>query len=281
MYDTIDELLHRATPPLQRPSFGWTIGTRPLPLNAWLNIRPDREHQLREKERLLEVAPSKVLVSLPHQSAAANALLEQVVSQLLTYHSDVYRRESDAILDIETGRLVTIDLDAPLATLARLTPEDFVIMGKVGGAWTMTAACVCFTSRWSLDSKLGLNVNQIHSHVPAYQERLATSVERIFDRIDATEILERKGWTLLDTEELHLPGAKTTEKSRTAMEVLRIERQTLRRLDPETVVFGIGTHVVRLSQLEPAVAQRLVDLASHADEQVLRYKGWDVSGEDG
>lgn len=278
MYDTVEQLLDRATPPLQRKRFDWTIGTRQIPLDAWLNVRQDRLQQLDEKDCLLEVDPSKVLVSLPNQNDVALALLDQVVWQLLTVHGEVYRRDSDIVIDSETGRSVHIDRDQPLATVARLTPEDFVIMRKVRDAWTMTTACVCFTSRWSLESKLGLDVNQIHAQVPGYRERLATSVERIFDSIGDAEILERKGWTLLDTPQLHLPGAKDADDLRTAMNILRIERQTLRRLGPETVVFGIGTHVVPLNQLKASVAERLTYLASSADDRVLDYKGWDVSG---
>ena len=47
----------------------------------------------------------------------------------------------------------------------------------------MTAAAVCFTSRWNLADKVGLNLNEIHQPVPGYEDKVAGAVNHLINRL--------------------------------------------------------------------------------------------------
>jgi len=142
----------------------------------------------------------------------------------------------------------------------------------------MTAAAVCFTSRWNLAGKVGLNLNEIHQPVPGYEDKVAGAVNHLINRLGTDQILRRSNWTLLDTDELHLP--EPPDSTAPAEDVwdlkwLRIERQCLRRLPvTEAVIFTIDTRVYRVDELDPAARRSLHEAVKAAPRDIAAYKGW-------
>lgn len=271
-------LLDTVTPPLDGRAFRWSVGTRPVPVAKWLQIDHSRHDLVTAKDAVLDAHLPDAVISTQPSEAASAELLRTVVDHLREWHTGQYMVTSDAIVDVESQRATTIDPDRPLQTLARALPEDFCILTSDDDSWRLTAASVCFTSRWNLRDKMGATVGEIHAPVPGYEERVATAVDHLINRLSVGQVLTRSNWTLLDTAELHLPEPATPRPETTDvwdLKWLRIERQSLRRL-PETdaVVFTIGTRVFRVDELEPNDRRRLHEAVRMAPADVRGYKGW-------
>src|SRR6185369_15328865 len=101
---------------------------------------------------------------------------------------------------------------------------------------------------------------EIHAPVPAYADELAARVDRFLDRLDRP--VWRRNWFIHDSPELHLPEPPVHLPTPRVPDDLwlRSERQTLRRL-PSTgaVLFTIGTQLVPLTVVPPALCRRLAD----------------------
>ena len=157
-------------------------------------------------------------------------------------------------------------------------------MTRIGSDWVLTAASVCFPSRWSLAHKVGRNLSAIHGPVPGYEAELARPTRAFFDRLGEDRPVWRLNWTLLTDPDLHQPGAGRRDPLpdgallQPGRDVwLRVERQTLRRLDAATIAFTIRTYVTQLQDAvasAPETAEALEVALSGVAPAVVSYKGW-------
>ena len=172
----------------------------------------------------------------------------------------------------------------PIDRAGRLVGEDVCLMEQrpeLGAGYFLTAASVCFPSRWVLSEKIGTSLSAIHAPVPGF-ESIAEATNRFFDAITIDRPAQRVNWTLIDDETLFQPVSAGRARDRTigpsdlgATFHLRIERQTLRRL-PDTggVLFTIGTTVSPLTALSSAQRKDLAGTLAEVGEQTQAYKGW-------
>lgn len=277
------------------------MGLRPLDTDQWLEVDEKREADLREKARLLAAAHDRVAVALPGSEAPGRELFGAVVEHLERRHPGTLTRLPDGRwADRASGTTGDPAATHPVEAAARLVQEDLCLLerrpladgplGGSNGSWIMTAACVCFPSRWDPASKLGLDVAGIHGPVPGYSEELAEPVEGFFDRLGVGRPVWRLNWTLLDSPELHLPDAATRPTAGAAGVAgtaaadlgerlwFRVERQTLRRIsDRPAVTFTIRTYVTRLDELvatRPEAAAALASTLATVPPDTAAYKGW-------
>lgn len=274
-------LLNAVTPPLDGKAFRWSVGTRPSPLAQWLSIDLSRHLAMRAKDEVLRDHLSEAVITTAAGLAASDVLLELTLAHLSTWHTGQYSVSSESVRDCESGRSTPVDRGKPLETLARVLPQDFCVLTQVDGTWRMTAATVCFTSRWSLSSKMGLRVSEIHAPVPGYEQRVATAVDHVINRIADDQVLKRSNWTLLDTPELHLPEPAADQPRVTDiadLRWLRIEHQGLRRLPGmDAIVFTIDTRVHAVAELAPEERHKLREAVAQAPTDIAMYKGWPTS----
>jgi hypothetical protein len=135
---------------------------------------------------------------------------------------------------------------------------------------------------------MGLSLADIHAPVPGYDSRLAKATDQLVSRLNCETILQRKNWTLLDSNEWFIPEQSqssmpptTTPVSPQTLEALlsdgwlRIEHQTLRRLPASgALVFGIATTITPTRRLTPDQRRRLWGAAMSAPPEVAAYKSW-------
>ena len=246
---------------------GWrmAMGLRSLEPSQWLEVDARREDELALKRVLLADSPGVVVASEAAGDAPSEELLEEVRRSLSEFHRGV-----------ETSP--PIDGDHPIVAAARLVQEDLCVLVR-SDTWRLSAACVCFPSRWDLTRKIGRTLDEIHGPVPFYDERLSAPVDKFFDRLDSRRSFWRLNWTLLDSPELHQPTAPRHVPSDEFNHwYFRVERQTLRRLERSgAVVFTIRTYVAsakdlvgRYDDFGPALLHSL----ESAPEEVREYKGW-------
>jgi hypothetical protein len=156
--------------------------------------------------------------------------------------------------------------------------EDFCVL-ELSDTWRLTAAAVCFPSRWDLPSKVGATVSGIHSPVPLYDDTLASPVDAFFSRLTPEKSFWRLNWTLIDNPDLHQPRVlRRAPSGRFENWFFRVERQTLRKL-PRTnaIIFTIRNYVANAGELagqDPEFAERLLRNIETSPESVKKYKGW-------
>jgi hypothetical protein len=260
-----------------------SMGLHRLDEREWLEVDDDRDAELREKARLLEVARETVLVTLPAGEAPSRELLDLVVAYLVAEH-DVLDTTGAAIVDRTTGTTIDPAHRHPIEAASLLVQEDLCVLVR-DDAWRLVAACVCFPSRWSLRAKLGASLAEIHGPVPGFDDTLASPAATFFDRLSPTRPVWRRNWTLLDTPELHLPSPAARRRATDAGDEdlgarlwFRVERQTLRRLpSSDAIVFTIRTTVQPLGDVvasTPGFAPALGGTLATVAADVAAYKGW-------
>jgi len=251
--------------------------------SAWLEPDADRAADLREKRRLLAEQRDQVFCELPASRPAQAETLAAVVAALLAHHPGLLVRRGASLHVPDLDETLAPSASAPpLERASRLVQEDLCVMERDARAWRLTAACVCFPTRWDLPSKLGRSLTGLHDPVPGYREALSEPADRFFDGLRPGRIAVRANWSLVDVPDLHQPLHGNRQRARlvTAENAgetvwLRAERQTLRRL-PATgaILFAIRVHRDRLDAVadEPARARLLAADLRTLPPALARYK---------
>ena len=250
----------------------------------WLELAEDYPTQMAERHRLLHATPGAVLACLPEAEAAARELLDVLVAHLCTHHAAWFERSGRVLHNRLLGERIDLDcgMDA-LAIAGRLVQEDFCIMQPHDNGHHLTAAVLCFPTRWSLAEKLGRVLIDVHEKVPFYADRLANPVERFFRSLKPGRLAQRLNWSVIDDPALfQLNGkgrdghdAAITPDNALAQLFLRVERQTFRRLPLSgAVVFGIRIHVTPLDRVagDPGEAARLSAAIQALPADMVHYK---------
>lgn len=245
---------------------GWRLamGLRPLDLADWLEFDDRYDEELALKAALLETDYDAVVATNPEGDEPSLELLEEVRGHLARYRPDLNRgAESD---------------EHPVVAASRLVQEDLCVLVR-SDAWRLSAACVCFPSRWLLSSKIGTTLDEIHGPVPHYDEELARPTNAFFDRLKSDRSFWRLNWTLLDSPTLHQPhGARLAPSGDLDDWFFRVERQTLRRLArSEAIVFTIRTYVASATSLrerDDNFVPTLLHALETAPDTTQAYKGW-------
>ncbi len=236
------------------------MGLKPLEPAEWIEIDCHLPADLAEKRRLLTEQHAAVFAALPQGQAASVETLALLAEHLPAHFPQVYRRQGDWLANQATGEAWNIaapDLH-PLELAARLVQEDFAVMGRdaASGEYRLTAACVCFPTRWKLAEKVNQSLWGIHVPVPGYEAELGNPMDRLFDRLKVEKPVWRLNWSVLDSPALFQPVAPPqppgappiTPVNAGERLYLRMERQTLRRLPHSgDILFTIGVYVASLA----------------------------------
>ena len=258
--------------PFDGSPYAISIGVRRLDLANWLDL-DSRAELLAQKRPLFQSHHAEVVATIAGSEFGAEEVLELVKAEL-RHHGIADDSQSAS----EHSSLHSID------RAGRLVGEDVCLMEQrpeLGAGYFLTAASVCFPSRWVLSEKIGTSLSAIHAPVPGF-ESIAEATNRFFDAITIDRPAQRVNWTLIDDETLFQPASASRARDRTmnASQIgdtfhLRIERQTLRRL-PRTggVLFTIGTTVSPLNALSSDQRRDLASTLAQVGEQTQAYKGW-------
>ena len=258
--------------PLDGKPFTVGMGLRALDIKQWLEIDETYLEDIELKKSLYQQHPHQVFSSTPAGLAGSIETLE-----LIREHLD------QMFPELET-KTVYPDLH-PLQGASLLVQEDLCVMSRIDGKWKLTAASVCFPSRWDLTEKIGASLREIHEPVPHYEERIGQATDIMFDKFEAERPVWRINWTILDNPDLFQPRSIHRELDpelsleEFAQKIyFRIERQTLRVLpQSKDVLFTIRTYVDSLSaiaQRYPEFQTNLAQTLAAASLQTREYKGW-------
>ena len=250
------------------------VGARALNLDDWIEINQDYEAYVAYKQELLSTKHDEVFVSLPmgdHGSREVLALMREHLPR-------VFPQRWPTGVPVDESR-------HPLEAASLLVQEDLSLMTQVGTDWVLSAASLCFPSRWDVRDKIGKNLLGIHAPVPHYEEKIGTATQTHFDKLSVERPIWRVNWTVMDSGELHQP---TAPRSPDAMQLssenieqalhFRRERQTLRKL-PESgdILFTIRTYTdpfATVVEQFPEFRRNIGSTIAGASPQTADYKGW-------
>ncbi len=250
------------------------VGARALNLDDWIEINQDYEAYVAYKQELLSTKHDEVFVSLPmgdHGSREVLALMREHLPR-------VFPQRWPTGVPVDESR-------HPLEAASLLVQEDLSLMTQVGTDWVLSAASLCFPSRWDVRDKIGKNLVGIHAPVPHYEEKIGTATQNLFDKLSVERPIWRVNWTVMDSGELHQPTAPrgpdamqlSSENIEQALHFRR-ERQTLRKL-PESgdILFTIRTYTdpfATVVEQFPEFRRNIGSTIAGASPQTADYKGW-------
>jgi len=257
----------------ERP-FRWRMGLKPLELADWIVVDEHYERDLAEKERLLAEHHDDVVAVLPGTEDAALEVLDAV-------EGHVGRRDPEYV-GPATGGVPPVPSDEhPIERASRLVQEDLCLHTVVDGRLVLSAASVCFPTRWRLADKIGRPLEDIHAPVPGYGD-IAANVDRVLGQLRVDRPVWRTNWSVMDDPALHQPTGHGRDDARwiTAENAgerlwLRFERQTLRRFPRhDSVVFTIRVFQRSFAELtaRPDVATWLAGAIRALPPEVASYK---------
>jgi hypothetical protein len=251
----------------------------------WFELDERYIGNMTERRHLLDTCHAQVFAALSQSVAARAETLVEVADHLVTHRPHWFNRRGAILhnrITRETWNLASPPCD-PLEVAGRLVQEDLCLIQATDAEPVLTAAVLCFPSRWRLAEKIGLPLAEVHAPVPLYSERLARPVDRFMRHLKCGHIAARLNWSVLDDAALFQPSGKWQEARNAAVTAqnageqlfLRVERQTLRRL-PQTdaILFGIRVHAYPLAQAitDAATAARLADAVRALPDSTALYK---------
>jgi len=258
--------------PLDGKPFTVGMGLRALEMGQWLEIDDSYTQNIAEKKSLYRLHPNQVFACMPEGVSGSIETLELISEHLAQLFPGLEAEPVDGALH-------------PLQSAGLLVQEDLCVMSKIDGQWKLTAASVCFPSRWDLTEKIGASLREIHAPVPHYEERIGQATDTMFDKFEVERPVWRINWTILDNPDLFQPHSIHREidpelpLEEFAQKIyFRIERQTLRVLPKSgDVLFTIRTYVDSLSSIAQRYPQFQANLAqtlAAASLPTREYKGW-------
>ena len=241
------------------------IGLRPIPLQAWLE--GGEADPAARKDPLFETRHGLVWAATPASLAGQAEAAELVAAAL--------------------GPAPAPAGLPPLYAAARRVPDDLCLMEKADGQWRLTALSLSAGSFFTAEAVIGRSLAELHGPVTGFAERFLARVQRLFEGLRPELVLERRNWTVLNSEALHTPssapirariGEIAPADAGRALN-LRVERQTLRRL-PRTggALFTIRVWLAPLGSLA-AEPERLAAFARAwraATPELRAYKRFDL-----
>ncbi len=272
------------------------IGLKQLDLANWIEVDETFDFQLGEKRRIHAEHARDVLVAEPGTEDAQAEVLALLVAHLPARFPDLYSRNGETLSVAGHPELDTLlASDMPAFHKASLSvQEDLILMRRGGDGWRLAVGALCFPSSWVLTEKFGKPMSSIHEPVPGFGpgSRNAELIDRMFDRLQVVQPVERFNWSIQAGDALYHPlsnsaridhvtgrPARFPEKQDAARAFIRVERQTLRKLPASgDILFTIRIHMDPIALLRDC-KDRAVLAASFADqllalnEEQLDYKG--------
>ncbi|OQM77081.1 hypothetical protein BFN67_11375 [Pseudaminobacter manganicus] len=280
--------------PYDGSSKPFTIGLSPLDLKDWIEVDENLLPHLAEKQRLYSEIPTDIFVEKNETRDAQREVLGLIESHLAETCPRTHRRKGDrvAVIGFDDDNIALPD--APLAKASMLVQEDLILMRRHNDGWRLDAGALCFPSSWSLTEKFGRPLQEIHIPIPGFGPgtRPDILIERMFDKLQVEQPVQRYNWSMQAGDALYLPlsnsqrDIRATERPSNypdgdinAHAFIRVERQTLRKLPTsQDILFTIRIHLDPLRTLEkhPERARIAASFATQLealDEAQLDYKG--------
>ncbi|CZT16497.1 uncharacterized protein RCC_02340 [Ramularia collo-cygni] len=264
-----------------------TMSLQKLDPNWWLELDRNYIETVRLRKELFEKQGSDVLQVLPGSELAAKELMEMCLQFLCARYPHYFQLSEcntifhNLILQTQTHLPSTSPFDVLLENI----PEDFAIMLRdpSTGSYTFRAGIIMSSLGWTLGSKIGKRLDEVHGPVPDYKARMSASMDRFFAKMPTDKPIQRGSWGIEVGKPLFMPagpereGLKAKQKLDRGIEDmhLRVDWQTLRRLPLSgAVVFNFKALFTPVEEFkdEAYVPTLLLKVLREGKESLMEYK---------
>ncbi|KAI9706762.1 MAG: hypothetical protein M1820_004732 [Bogoriella megaspora] len=283
--------LEKALPRPYRPfrwSYHQTMSLTKLQPDWWLELESTYATRVRERQELYAKHGPLVMQSLPGSEFAMKELMEMCLQFYVARYPMHFRLDTERLIfynDILKTETHLKDV-SPFDVLLQNVPEDFAIMlrNPEDGIYHFRAGIICSSLGWSVGSKIGMKLHEIHDPIPDYKEKMRASMDRYFAKKPTDRAIQRGSWGLEVHEPLFMPPGDPHEALRSAQDPshtisdmnLRVDWQTLRRLPLSgAVVFnfkGLFTPITEFRD-EPYVPALVLKVLKEGKQNLMEYKG--------
>ena len=148
----------------------------------WLELESTYVTRIQQRKDLYAQHGKNVLQALPGSELATKELMEMCLQFLCARYPHYFSLDDtktvfrNGILGTDTNLKST----PPLHVLLENVPEDFAIVLRdpETGLYTFRAGVICSSLGWSLGTKIGKTLAEIHEPIPDYKEKMQFSMDR-------------------------------------------------------------------------------------------------------
>lgn len=191
----IELALPRPYRPL-RWGYHQTMSLNRLQTDWWLELERTYAEKIKERKELFDKNGTMVLDYLPGSELGCKEVMEMALQFLCARYPRYFSisKSEDKGYVFHNGILhnQTIVGDMhPLHVLLENVPEDFAVMirNPDDGFYYFRAGLLCSSLGWSVKSKLGMQLKEIHSPIPDYKEKMEFSMDRYASHLNQTSII--------------------------------------------------------------------------------------------
>ena len=148
----------------------------------WIEIESTYKARIALRKDLYAKHGKSILDYLPGSELACKELMEMVLQFICIRYPQYFSLSEDN--QVFNNRILGIKQEIkakhPLHILIDHVPEDFAIMLRdpETGFYFLRAGVICSSLGWSLASKMGLQLHEIHGPIPDYKEKMQFSMDR-------------------------------------------------------------------------------------------------------
>ncbi|THY80337.1 hypothetical protein D6C93_09957 [Aureobasidium pullulans] len=271
-----------------RWAYHQTMSYKKLEPDWWLELDKTYSSRIKQRQDLYTAHGPEILQSLPGSEIACKELMEMCLQFLCSRYPAHFSIDARNLLFHNNILNTTTNLKEmdPLEVLLNNIPEDFAIVlrNPETGYYSFRAGVVCSSLGWSVASKIGMDLKDIHKPIPDYKEKMEFSMDRFFAKLPTDKPIQRGSWGLEIDEPLFMPPSHPHLLLRNTQDPslplsrtnLRVDWQTLRRLPLSgAVVFNfkcLFTPVTCFAE-EAYIPSLLLKVIREGKRELMEYKG--------
>ncbi|KAI1104940.1 hypothetical protein F4804DRAFT_305515 [Jackrogersella minutella] len=282
--------IDKAKPRPYRP-FRWayhqTMSLTKLETDWWLELESTYRKRIAQRQELYAKHGKDVLQYLPGSELACKELMEMCLQFLCARYPQYFVLSADKsrFENKILGTVSVIKEKHPLLVLLDNVPEDFgmVLRDPKTGYYVFRSGMICSAMGWNVGTKIGMRLDEIHTPIPDYKEKMQFSMDRFFSKMPANKPIQRGSWGLEVDQPLYMPPGDPHASYRDIQDAalarsrvhLRVDWQTLRRLPLSgAVVFNFKALFTPIEEFrdEPYVPSLVLKVLREGKENLMKYK---------
>lgn len=308
-FDYTKEQPLRSYPFTGKP-YNLTMGIKRLDPQDWLLVEDTYKEILAERKRILTNSHPAypkdkdlrncTLLELPDADFAIRELYDVMVQYMCDKYPMIFVAKDNKVTNTVSTQtfpqkaLPSQSREELLDILGQNIEEDFLLLLKDpsvpdnNGEYVLKAGIFAFAAGFNPRTKLNKPLTAIHGPVPGYESKLKKSMNRYFDRVNATEFVTRSNFSVQTHTKFYVDdsnkGYHGSGKPPVDYDLLdfsrqvnyRSERQTLTKL-PESgaIVFTTRTYLHPFSRFKhdfPEDGKRLLASLKNFSTDMAFYK---------
>ncbi|CAJ2505126.1 Uu.00g125200.m01.CDS01 [Anthostomella pinea] len=270
-----------------RWTYHQTMSLTKLETDWWIELESTYKERIAQRQELYAKHGEAVVQWLPGSELVCKELMEMVLQFICARypHYFVLSEDKTRLENKILGTVSMIKEKHPLLILLDNVPEDFgiTLRDPETGYYAFRAGMICSALGWSVGTKIGMKLHEIHQPIPDYKEKMQFSMDRFFSKMPSSKSIQRGSWGLEVDQPLFMSPGDPHESYRSQQDPnltrsrmhLRVDWQTLRRLPLSGgIVFNFKALFTPIEEFrdEPYVPSLILKVIKEGKENLMKYK---------